>query len=197
MPNYQSEDVWSRATTINGYPVDEVRSVLQKSIRRGWIEDAALAAYELFATGKETEDLLWRRLEIIATEDVGFGLIEAPALIEALHAQRLRMADPGDGWIYVAHAVRLLCTARKDRTSMELAGWAKEVVTRGERSLDIKDFMVDMHTHRGAAMGRGTEHWWSEGARLENEVGGFETKWGDYLRNLYGGKIRETTKAGK
>jgi replication-associated recombination protein RarA len=185
MANYQSEDLWSRSTTIHGYAADEVRSVLQKSIRRGWVEEAALAAYELFASGKEAEDMLWRRLEIIATEDVGFGLIEAPALIEALHAQRMRMADPGDGWIYIAHAVRLLATAKKDRTSMELAGWAKEVVTRGERSVDVKDFMVDLHTHRGAAMGRGTAHWWKDGARLENEVGGFETKWGDYLRSIY------------
>ncbi len=188
MANYQSQDVWSRATTIHGHPVDEVRSVLQKSIRRGWIEDATLAAYELFSSGKEAEDLLWRRLEIIATEDVGFGLIDAPALIEALHAQRLRMADPGDRWIYAAHAVRLLSTAKKDRTSMELAGWAREVIERGERSVEIKDFMVDMHTLRGAELGRDTEHWWSEGARLENEVGGFETKWGNYLRNLYAGK---------
>jgi hypothetical protein len=34
-------------------------------------------------------------------------------------------------------------------------------------------------------MGRGTAHWWKDGARLENEVGGFETKWGDYLRSIY------------
>jgi replication-associated recombination protein RarA len=188
MANYQSEDLWSRSTTIHGFSADEVRSVLQKSIRRGWIEDAVLAAYELFASGKEAEDLLWRRLEIIASEDVGFGLMEAPVLIESLHAQRLRMADPGDRWIYAAHAVRVLCTARKDRTSMELAVWAKDVVDKGERKVDVKDFMLDMHTHRGAEMGRGTEQWWNEGARLENEVGGFETKWGDYLRKHHGGQ---------
>jgi replication-associated recombination protein RarA len=188
MGNYQSEDVWSRSTTIHGYPADEIRSALQKSIRRGWIEEAALAAYELFASGKDAEDLLWRRLEIIASEDVGFGFIEAPALIEALHAQRLRMPDPGDRWIYAAHAVRLLCTAKKDRTSMELAEWAKEVATSGERKVEIQDFMIDMHTRRGAEMGRGTEHWWKEGARLENVEGGFETKWGDYLRERFGGE---------
>ena len=186
--NYQSEDAWSRTTTIHGYPADEVRSLLQKSIRRGLIEDAVLAAYELFASGKEAEDMLWRRLEIIAAEDVGLGLIEAPMLIEALHAQRLRMPDPGDRWIYAAHAVRLLCTAKKDRTSMELAVWAQTVTNDGERKLEIQDFMIDMHTRRGAEMGRGTEHWWKEGARLEDEVGGFETKWGDYLRRRFGGE---------
>ena len=188
MANYQSEDAWSRTTTTHGFPADEVRSVLQKSIRRGWIEEASLAAYELFSSGREAEDMLWRRLEIIAAEDVGFGCMEAPMLLEALHAQRQRMADPGDRWIYVAHAVRLLCTAKKDRTSMELAEWTREVVDRKERAVEVKDFMIDMHTRRGAQMGRGKEQWWKEGAHLENEVGGFESKWGKYLRKLYAGE---------
>jgi replication-associated recombination protein RarA len=74
----QHEDVWSRATTVNGYAADEVRSVLQKSIRRGWVEEAVLAAYELYDSGPESEEMLWRRLEIIAAEDVGLGLVEAP-----------------------------------------------------------------------------------------------------------------------
>jgi len=186
--NYQSKDVWSRTTTVNGYPVDEVRSVLQKSIRRGKLEEATLAAYELFASGPESEEVLWRRLEIIATEDVGLGLLEAPMLLEALNQQRLRMPEGGERWMYSAHAVRILTTAKKDRTSMELAGWAHEVVTRGERKIEVEDYMLDIHTKRGAAMGRGTEHWWSDGARLDNQVGGFETKWGDYLRELYGPK---------
>ena len=187
-PNYQSQDVWSRTATANGYSVDELRSVLQKSIRRGWVEDAALAAYELFSHSPETEEVLWRRLEIIATEDVGFGLITAPAVIEALNQQRQRMPDRGDRWIYCAHAVRLLAAAKKDNMSMELAGWTREVVARGERKVEVQDFMLDMHTRRGASVGRGKAHWWNEGAKLENRTEGYDPKWGDYLRKLDGAK---------
>jgi replication-associated recombination protein RarA len=86
----QHEDVWSRTKTIHGYPVDEVRYVLQKSIRRGLVEEAILAAFELYITGPETEELLWRRLEIITIEDVGAGMVQGPMLIEALNSQRLR-----------------------------------------------------------------------------------------------------------
>lgn len=185
--NYQSQDVWSRATSVNGYAFDELRSVLQKSIRRGWIEDAVLAAYEFFASGIEAEEALWRRLEIIATEDVGFGLIEAPAILEALNSQRLRMADRGDRWMYSVHAVRLLTTAKKDRTTMELATWAQAVVARGERRVEVKDFQIDMHTRRGAAMGRDVAHWWAEGAKLENQITETKTPWGKYLDDLYSG----------
>jgi replication-associated recombination protein RarA len=184
--NYQSGDVWSRATTVNGFAVDELRSILQKSIRRGLVEEAALAAYELFANGLETEELLWRRLEIIATEDVGFGLPNAPAVIEALYAQASRMLDRGDRWIYCAHAVRLLATAPKDGMSMELAGWARTVVERGERKPVVEDYMLDLHTHRGAEMGRDLAHWWNQGARLHNRIPGYDPKWGDYLRQVAG-----------
>ena len=184
--NYQSGDAWSRATTVNGFAVDELRSVLQKSIRRGLVEEAALAAYELFANGLETEQLLWRRLEIIASEDVGFGLLNAPAVIEALYAQATRMLERGDRWIYCAHAVRLLATAPKDGMSMELAGWARAVVERGERKPVVEDYMLDLHTRRGVEMGRDLAHWWNQGARLRNRIPEYNPKWGNYLRQLAG-----------
>jgi replication-associated recombination protein RarA len=187
--NYQSGDVWSRTVTVNGFAVDELRSVLQKSIRRGLVEEAALAAYELFANGLETEEVLWRRLEIIATEDVGLGLVNAPAIIEALYAQASRMVDRGDRWIYCAHAVRLLASAPKDNMSMELAGWTRAVVERGERKPVVEDYMVDVHTRRGAEMGRDVAHWWNEGAKLNNRIPGYDPKWGEYLRKLAGAEI--------
>lgn len=186
--NYQSQDVWSRTVSVHGYPIDELRSVLQKSIRRGWVEKAALAAYELFSSGAETEEVLWRRLEIIATEDVGLGMPIASAIINALYLQAGRMADPGDRWIYCAHAVRLLATAKKDNMSNELAGWTRSVVESGERKVEVEDFMIDMHTKRGADLGRNAAHWWNEGAKLENRAEGYESKWGDYLRKLAGAK---------
>lgn len=183
----QHEDVWTRCKSVNGFAVDELRSVFQKSIRRGLLEEALLAAYELYLTGPETEELLWRRIEIIASEDIGFGSINLPAILEAINAQRLRIPHSLDRFIYSAHAVRLLVTAKKDRTSMELAAWAESVVRRGERSVEVHDYQVDCHTRRGIEMGRGRDHWWhSGGAVLENQIEGLDPKWGDYLRKLYG-----------
>jgi len=189
--NYQSQDLWSRATSVNGFPFDELRSVLQKSIRRGLLEEAVLAAYEFFLSGPEAEEVLWRRLEIIATEDVGFGLIEAPIILESLNQQRLRMADRGDRWMYSVHAVRLLATAKKDNTSMELATWAQFATARGERKVVVEDFMVDLHTRRGAEMGRDVAHWWTNGAQLSNKLVEEKSPWGKYLDDLYLGPKEE------
>jgi replication-associated recombination protein RarA len=192
--NYQTQDLWSRATSINGYPFDELRSVLQKSIRRGLLEEAVLAAYEFYSSGAEAEEVLWRRLEVIATEDVGFGLIEAPAILESLNAQRKRMVDFGDRWMYTVHAVRLLATAKKDNTTMQLATWAQYAVARGERKVIVEDYQVDMHTRRGVALGRDVKHWWTQGALLNNKLSESETPWGKYLTGIYTGG--EDTKNG-
>ncbi|GBR31832.1 hypothetical protein [Komagataeibacter oboediens] len=183
--NYQSQDLWSRTTTRNGYAADELRSVLQKSIRRGMVEEAILAGCELFFDSTETEEMLWRRLEIITTEDVGMGFPDGPAVIEALYQQAKRMADPGDRWMYGAHAIRILATARKDRLSMELACWARESLARGERRIEIEDYHLDMHTRRGVERGNGPEHWWRNGARLDNQINEVPSRYNAYLRRLY------------
>ncbi|HTV12954.1 MAG TPA: hypothetical protein VME20_13965 [Acidimicrobiales bacterium] len=182
---HHSVDEWTRVITTNGFPADEVRSMLQKSIRRGWLEQAVLAAYELYATSVEAEELLWARLSIIAAEDVGFGLKEAPAIVEALNAQRSHFPRSGDRWLFAAHAVRLLATAEKDRTSGELGQWAMEVVASGERVVEIDDLAVDMHTKRGVAMGRDEAHFYAKGALVNPELQPRDSTWGDYLRRKY------------
>ena len=84
------------------------------------VEEAILAAFELYVTGPETEELLWPRLEIITIEDGGVGLVQGPMLIEALNNQRMRWPRNLERWMFSAHAVRMLCATQKDRTTQEL-----------------------------------------------------------------------------
>ncbi|WP_425704977.1 hypothetical protein [Gordonia sp. DT30] len=183
----QHEDVWSRLVTVNGYRADELLSVLQKSIRRGLVEEASLAAYELYLTGIEVEAKVWQRLAVIAVEDVGLGLPNAPMLLAALNTQREAFARGVDRFMFTAHAIRLLAGAPKDRASMELAVWTKETVARGDRCTEVLDFHVDQHTRRGVAMGRGTEFWWGAGGYgLDNELNPEGSPWTDYVREVLG-----------
>jgi len=87
--------------------------------------------------------------------------------------------------MYSVHAVRLLATAKKDNTSMELATWANFVTARGERKVEVEDYMVDLHTKRGAAMGRDVAHWWNDGAKLRNRLSEEQSPWGRYLERVY------------
>ena len=67
----QPADPWQRTTTEHGLAADEVISALQKSIRRGLVDNALLLGWEMYVTSPEMEEMLWSRLCVIAVEDVG------------------------------------------------------------------------------------------------------------------------------
>jgi replication-associated recombination protein RarA len=174
-PNIE-EDPWAGVPTVHGFMADELISALQKSIRRGLVENAVLVAYELFASGTEFEDQVWRRLEIISVEDVGMGRPDAPVIVRALDELRRRaVRESPDRLIYLVHAVRLLALSPKDRTSDEMANWVRQVVDAGTARPEVFDDALDMHTRRGQEMGRDFLHWFTNGARVENELPGRDT----------------------
>ena len=163
-------DPWSGVTTRNGVQGDLVISALQKSIRRGLAEEAVTFAYEMYITSEQFEDKLWRRLQAISVEDVGFGDLSAPVLINTLNLMRQNFpyAD-GDRPLFFVHAIRYLSTAKKDRTSDNLKNIVKFESAHG-RVPEVPDFALDKHTEQGRAMGRDLKHFLEEGSRLENEI---------------------------
>jgi replication-associated recombination protein RarA len=184
LPNVQ-DDPWTRVQTVHGFAADELVSALQKSIRRGLIENAVLVAYEMYASGPEFEDQVWRRLEIISVEDIGMGRVEAPLIVRALEAfRRAAPRESPDRLIYLVHAVRLLALSPKDRTSDEMATWVRRVVDEGSARPEVLDDMLDMHTRRGQEMGRDFLHWFTRGARVENELPDRDTTYRSRILDL-------------
>ncbi|HEC22691.1 MAG TPA: AAA family ATPase [Chloroflexi bacterium] len=164
-------DPWVDVRTYHGLPADQVISALQKEIRRGNTENAALLAYEMVITSPALEDYLWYRLMVISVEDIGFGEPQAPVLINALY-QMLSTFDRGAGErkLFAVHAVRYLCGCQKDRSSDEMVIWMSHAVESGEIRPQIPDYALDMHTAKGQEMGRGRRHFFEEGARLNPEL---------------------------
>jgi len=170
MSKFMSYDPWSNITTRNGISGDLVVSALQKSIRRGLAEEAVTFAYEMYITSEQFEDKLWRRLQAISVEDVGFGDLSAPVLINTLNQMRQNFPyTDGDRPIFFVHAIRYLAAAQKDRTSDNLKNIVKTEFAYG-RTPEIPDFAYDMHTQQGQAMGRDFKHFLAEGSRVENEL---------------------------
>lgn len=169
MSEFMSYDPWRNITTRNGISGDLVISGLQKSIRRGLTEEAVTFAYEMYITSEQFEEKLWRRLQAISVEDVGFGDLSAPVLINALNQMRQNFPyTDGDRPIFFVHAIRYLCAAQKDRTSDNLKNIIKTEFQYG-RVPEIPDFALDMHTRRGREMGRDFKHFLAEGSRVANE----------------------------
>ncbi|SHK18719.1 MgsA AAA+ ATPase C terminal [Clostridium cavendishii DSM 21758] len=159
-------DPWARVKTRNGLNADEVISSLQKSIRRGMVEEACEYAYELYISSPQLEEKLWRRLITITVEDIGMGDVNAPILINNLSQMRKQFeyAD-GDRPIYFIHAIRYLCACEKDRSSDLL----KNIIIKGfamGKVPEIMDVALDKHTARGIEMGRDSFHFLHEASKV-------------------------------
>lgn len=147
-----------------GQPADVMISALQKFIRRGRTEDAVRAAYELYLTGEELTEYLWKRLMVISAEDVGLGQPMAPLVVEALWNMSRQLPRPcSDYALLFVHAVRYLCACKKERGSSLLTSVTKRRIRDGE-TFCLPDYVFDMHTIEGQKRGRNIEHFLEESA---------------------------------
>lgn len=175
--------------TARGYDMKEVVSALQKECRRGNTREALYWAYCLLPN---FEDYLWRRLLVIAVEDVGMGdpkvLVQLRACRETWYEMR---SWKGDSYhLVIAHAIQILCSALKSRTNdylqcvvrAELDGLEQRMREHNERP--IPDYALDMHTRRGRAMGRGTAHFRNHGAVLSPRLSE-KDEWEDEAREKW------------
>ncbi len=136
----QPPDPWQRTTTEHGFPADEVISALQKCIRRGLTDNALLLGWEMYQTSPEMEEMLWSRLGVISVEDVGLGNPNAPVLIETLFGMHKRYPRPQhDRFLFAAHAIRVMASGPKDRTTDDMVNWAKNAIALGEALPEIPD----------------------------------------------------------
>jgi replication-associated recombination protein RarA len=154
--------------TRNGYEFFQVSSAFQKAIRRGDEDVALYFAAELFNSGYD--EYLWKRIKIITSEDVGLAEPFLPMTVQALYRmysdqRKKRDEKHQPEKLFLIHAVLLLVRANKSR----LVDWALICAFEENRSAkpDIPDYAFDMHARRGKAMGRGIDHFWSEGTRLD------------------------------
>lgn len=169
--SHLDRDPWVDVKTLNGFQADHVISALQKEIRRGNAENAALLAYEMILTSHQLEDYLWHRLKVISVEDIGFGEPLAPVFIQSLF-EMTSACDraTGERKLYAIHAVRYLCMCKKDRSSDEMINWINHSSKTGKLLPVIPEYALDMHTAEGQKKGRGRRHFFEEASRISPEL---------------------------
>ena len=183
MANYT---IWANATTKNGFAAEEIISCLQKSIRRGMVEEACQYAYELYTSGPALLEKVWHRLLSISVEDIGFGDLDAAGKINTLDEMRKKFAyDDGDQPMFFIHAIRILCACTKDRSSDYLKNIIIKEAAMGKVP-EILDVALDKHTRRGQEMGRGSIHFFEEGAKVIPQLdvdNGYKERYRKILEN--------------
>ena len=100
---------YSVVPTYSGFQSDEVKSAMQKAIRRGFLYDACQWALEMFRTGPTLRSNVWNRLIIIAVEDIGPA--DPLAMIKIYHLMKGGKENP----LSLVTAVSILCKAKKSR----------------------------------------------------------------------------------
>ena len=94
-----------------------VKSLLQKSIRRGEVEVAQRAALTFLA---QKSSAIWRRFIVIAFEDIGAGSADVVAMTVAASTDASWRKKWGGDTIVASHLARLLSEAPKSRSAEHL-----------------------------------------------------------------------------
>ena len=143
--------------TKMGYQFDQVTSALQKSIRKGDVGQAVFWGLELYTVASY---YTWKRLEVIAAEDIGLADVETVKTVSILH-QGWELAKKTSWWVsphQLTLAIILLCRAKKSTFVEDLQSYVMEMMKAGHK-LEMPDYAIDGHTKQGKAMGRGGDNW--------------------------------------
>lgn len=105
-------------------------SLWQKAIRRGQMEWAVMAALELH---QRNPAYVWRRMRVIALEEVSVGDLGLVARVLAIAGKQALRARLGERQLLV-HLTRELSRSRKCRTPCDMASWLDPLGEAGEET---------------------------------------------------------------
>lgn len=160
-------------------------SALIKSIRRCMVDDAVYWGCLLYKLGYE--DVVWRRLFLHLSEDIGVADRNLPANIAALFDNYTRLSHPGRNSfegedvkrLPMVHAIMLMASAEKSRA----VDHATIVHFGQEVDREVPDYCIDYHSPLGRRMGRDAHHFFNHAGFIKNESS-FSDEWKDQAWSL-------------
>lgn len=156
--------------TKRGDRLDEVVSALQKEVRRGNELMAKYWALELNGSG------FWRycfrRMQVIAGEDIGLANPEAMILVSSTYSSLL-LQDKVKKIIEVDNniigfVVMYLARSPKSRHVDYLGGVILKRKEQGWKP-EVPDYALDEHTERGREAGMDDNEFFRDGSRIKNK----------------------------
>lgn len=156
--------------TKNGYDLMEVRSALQKMIRRGKLEESLYWSIELYESGFES--YLIYTLSVCVAEDVGhynpatYAAINSSLILwNSLLTERKKKKQRTELRPALGSIVVMLTTSRKTRMADDAYMWM-EIQRKNGLWLDIPDVSADEHTKKGREFGRSYRYWVRQSSKI-------------------------------
>lgn len=191
-----SASFYRRPKTKLGYDLSSVVSALQKDVRRGVVYGATWWTKELIRSGFGA--YLWRRLLVIASEDVGPAAPHIPALVAGLHSNAIALtrkrtptgADWRLGELQAIHAAIAMCLAPKSRIVAEVCLVAEHHALTGNL-LPVPEYALDCHTDEGRRRGvrkatrAAIDHWQQHGRLIHPDAPIADDRWKDELDRIW------------
>lgn len=145
--------------TPDGHTLSDVRSALQKSIRRG---DERVACYCAWQMHGNYNAYLWRTLLVISAEDC-YGCITKDILALRDAEYECRTKDGRVSPIFISKAITHLLRCAKSRDADYIACNLLDVeldiddylsVDESDTITEMPDYVYDCHTYKGKKMGK-------------------------------------------
>lgn len=156
--------------TKNGYDLMEVRSALQKMIRRGKLEESLYWAVELYESSFEA--YLIYTLSVISAEDVAhynpatYAAINSSLnLWHSLLTERKKKKQRTELRPALGTIIVMLVSSRKTRIGDDSWQWV-EIQRRNGLWLDLPDVCFDEHTKKGKEMKRSFIFWVRQSSKV-------------------------------
>lgn len=180
---------------IGDYEWDEVSSAVNKMIRRNREYEACYWGYIIHQSGYGL--YLWRRLALIAAEDIGNASPMTQILIDALASnwERMRKQSKEPTLAQLAlvfQAIQAMCQAKKSRETDDLRNLIAQQYEQLGKRLEIPEIAKDCHTASGRKKyGRFGDNDGREEERLKL----WRAEWNVVIPEAYKGKYLEELKA--
>ena len=148
-------------------PIYEAMSAMQKSIRRNDLEKAYYFALKVEEFNPK---MLWNRLQIIVSEDIGPANPNLPMTFEIIKKWYFDDLNKGStGQLFLSHMIALMASGPKSRDADNLIYAVKKKMHYEGDYITIPDYAFDEHTLKGKMMGRGTDYFYKESAKLAED----------------------------
>lgn len=153
--------------TRSGISLKVAVSTIQKEIRRGNERNAMLMCLDMIP---QFEKYLWRRLLVIAQEDIGLADPDCVMFVQSQFQTYFEMRSKE--WkasesytMTLGNTILRMCRAKKSRLGDHFHVTMKQSYLNGEKP-QVPDYALDKHTDEGRKLGRRWSHFKDEGCEL-------------------------------